>query len=217
MLQEIVQRLDWTQIVIFLLAAVGTALSVRYRAKIAAWRVLWRDVLDGLRQIPDMKADLKGIRFYVAPNGGGSLMDAVARTELSVCELKEQVELVVQTMWVEHDSDDAIGRFHCNEAGENTYVNQVYARWLGVGKNELLGWGFLNFIHPDDVDRVRKYWDLCRAERRQYRIRHKLKAADDDVIDVEVMATPIPEQGAAKRWIGSIRKVDHAPRPSDPS
>lgn len=212
MLYQIFQQLDWTQIFLALVASVGGVVIVWYRKRLREWRKFWRSVLDGLRTIPDLEADVKGIRYYVAPDGGGSLMDSVKRTEAAVGTLTEQVDLVVQTMWAENDSDDDIGRFHCNGAGENTYVNQLYARWLGVGKSELMGWNYLNSIHPNDIDRVRKYWESCRSEHRQYRIRHQMIAADGEVIQVEVIASPIPEFPPIKRWIGSIRKVYDQPQ-----
>ena len=217
MLHEFISQLDLTQILLFVVTTVGGALLVWYRKRLAEWKKFWRGVLDGLRSIPALTADVKGIRHYVAPNGGGSLMDSVKRTETAVGALTEQVDLVVQTMWAENDSDDEIGRFHCNAAGENTYVNQLYARWLGVGKSELMGWKYYTFIHPDDLDRVRGHWHACRSEHRQYRLRHHMVAADGEIIEVEVIATPIPEAAPIKRWIGSIRRLDNDRRQPDPS
>lgn len=217
MLREFLSQLDLTQILLFVIPTVGGALLVWYRKRLAEWKKFWHGVLDGLRSIPELEADVKGIRYYVAPNGGGSLMDSAKRTEAAVGTLTEQVDLVVQTMWAENDSDDDIGRFHCNAGGENTYVNQLYARWLGVGKSELMGWKYLNFVHSNDVDRVRRYWETCRSERRQYRIRHHMVAADGEIFEVEVIATPIPESAPVKRWIGSIRRLDNGHRQPDSS
>ena len=217
MLREFLAQLDLTQILLFVVTTVGGALLVWYRKRLAEWKTLWRGVLNGLRSIPELKADVKGIRYYVAPNGGGSLMDSVKRTEAAISTLAEQVDLMAQTMWAENDSDDEIGRFHCNAAGEITYVNQLYARWLGVGKSELMGWNYLNFVHSNDIDRVRRHWETCRSEHRQYRLRYHMVAADGEIIEVEVIATPIPETAPAKRWIGSIRRLDRDRRHSDPS
>lgn len=217
MLREFLTQLDLTQILLFVVTTVGGAMAVWYRKRLAEWKKFWRGVLDGLRSIPELKADVKGIRYYVAPNGGGSLMDSVSRTEAAVNTLGEQVDLMTQTMWAENDSDDEIGRFHCNAVGENTYVNQLYARWLGVGKSELMGWKYLTFVHPNDVDRVRRHWDACRSEHRQYRIRHHMITADGESIEVESVATPIPESAPTKRWIGYIRRLDNDRHQSDPS
>ena len=215
-IREFLSQLDLTQILLFIITTVGGALLVWYRKRLAEWKKFWRGVLDGLRSIPELKADVKGIRHYVAPNGGGSLMDSVKRTETAVGTLTEQVDLMTQTMWAENDSDDEVGRFYCNAAGENTYVNQLYPRWLGVGKPELMGWKYLNFIHSNDVDRVRRHWEAGRSEHRQFRNRHQMVTADGEIIEVEVIATPIPEFAPIKRWIGSIRRIDNARRQPDP-
>jgi len=215
MLHEFVSQLDLTQILLFTITTVGGALLVWYRKRLAEWKMFWRGVFDGLRSIPELNADVKGIRHYVAPNGGGSLMDSVKRTEAAVGMLTEQVDLLTQTMWAENDSDAEIGRFYCNAAGANTYVSQLYARWLGVGKTELMGWNYLNFVHPNDVDRVRQHWETCRSEHRQYRSRHRMIAADGEIIEVEMIATPIPESAPIKRWIGSVRRLDSDRRQPD--
>ena len=217
MLHEFISQLDLTQILLFVVTTVGGALPVWYRKRLAKWMTFWRGVLDGLRSVPELRADVKGIRYYVAPNGGGSLADSVKRTEAAISTLAEQVDLMAQTMWAENDSDDEIGRFHCNAAGENTYVNQLYARWLGVGKAELMGWNYLNFVHSNDVDRVRRHWETCRSEHRRYHIRHRIVAADGEIIEVEVNATPIPESAPAKRWIGCIWRTDNDRRQPDTS
>lgn len=217
MLRDFIAQLDLTQLLIFVLTTVGGALLVWYRKRLAEWKTFWRGVLDGLRSIPELQADVKGICYYVAPNGGGSLMDTVKRTEAAISVLSEQVDLIVQTMWAENDSDENVGRFYCNAAGEVTYANQIYARWLGVGKAELMGWKYLNFVHPNDVDRVRRHWETCRSEHRQYRLRYRMVATDGEIIGVEVIATPIPESAPTKRWIGTIRRIDNDRRQSDPS
>lgn len=217
MLREFLTQLDLTQILLFAVTTIGGALIVWYHKRLVEWKEFWRGVLDGLRSMPELKADVRGIRYYVAPNGGGSLADSVRRTEAAVGTLSEQVDLMTRTMWAENDSDAEIGRFHCNAAGETTYVNQLYARWLGVGKSELMGWNYFNFVHPSDVDRVRRHWETCRSEHRRYRIRYRMVAADGEVIEVEVTATPIPESAPIKRWIGSIWRLDSDRRQPDPS
>lgn len=212
MFGELLYSLDWTQIVIAALTGFGSLLALWARRRLPAWRKFWRDVAEGLRAIPELRSDVKGIRYYVAPNGGGSLMDSMKRTEHAVGTITSQMDLMVQTMWAENDSDDNVGRFHSNAMGQNTYVNQTYARWLGVGKAELMGWSFINFVHPEDVEAVRRKWEECRTENRQYRNHHRMVATDGAVLDVEVVATPIPEALPAQRWVGSIRRAGNEHR-----
>jgi len=205
---DVLERLDITQILLFVIPSLCGAWVLWYRKHFPVWKKFWRDVFEGLRGIPALQAEVKGIRYYVSPNGGGSMMDSITHTEKVMAALVEQIDLVVQTMRAENDSDGFVARFYADGAGANTYVNRTYARWLGVGKTELLGWNYFNFIHLEDVDRVRQHWDLCRSECRHYRIRYRVVTADGESIDVEAAATPIPENAQTKRWVGSIRRLD---------
>lgn len=214
-MRDFINQIDLTQIIIFvIIPAIGSAF-VWYRKRIAEWRKVWGEVFSGLRDIPELKHDVKGICYYVGPNGGGSMMDSVQRTERVVGLLTEQIDLVVQTMLAENDADEDIGRFQCTADGGYSHVSQLYARWIGVGKKELLGWNYLNYIHPDDVERVRRAWDACRTENRQFRSRHRMVSAGGKIFGVEAIATPIPDSGPAKRWIGSIRRLENERRKTD--
>lgn len=199
--------LNWSQIIVALIVTFGGTLMVWYRAKMKTWAGAWKRVFVGLQAIPELQADVRGIRYFVSPNGGGSLMDSAKRMEEAISTLSERLEMLTQTVWAENDTDDSVARFHCGVGGENTYVNQTYARWVGVGKSELLGWNFLNVIHPQDVEHVRIHWDQCRREHRQYRMTHRVVTSGGSIITMAVTATPIPEGGVAKRWIGFARKV----------
>lgn len=209
MLTQILQQVDVTQLIIVSATAAGGALVVWYRKRIAGWRAFWRNVISGLHNITDLHNDVKGIRYFVGPNGGGSLMDSVKRTEKVVGTLVEQMDIVVRTMLAENDSDDDVARFHCDADGSLVYANQLYARWLKIGKDELSGWNYMNYVHFDDIARVRRHWEICRNEHRQYRSLHRLVAADGEVFEVEVITTPIPETSPAKRWVGAIRRTDN--------
>ena len=200
--------LNWSQIIVALIVTFGGALMIWYRERIKAWRALWHDVFDGLRAIPSLQADVKGIRFFVSPNGGGSLMDASKRMEAALTVLTTRLQLLSETVVAENDTDEDVARFHCAPSGENIYVNQTYARWLGVGKNELLGWNFLNVIHPEDVGRVQRHWEQCRRERRHYKQCHRVIASNGEVLSLVVSVAPIPEEGELLRWIGHAKKVD---------
>lgn len=199
--------LNWSQIIVACIVTFGGAMLVWYRKRVLAWRAFWHGVLEGLRAIPALQEDVKGIRYFVSPNGGGSLMDFARRTETALATVSERLEMLAETVIAENDTDESIARFHCNVAGENIYVNQTYARWLGVGKAELLGWNFLNLAHPDDVEKVQAHWDQCRRENRQYRMTHRVIATNGTTFSIAVTVTPIPEGAQVKRWVGHARRV----------
>src|SRR3546814_4227828 len=86
----------------------------------------WHAISDGLRGLPELRDDVRGIRFYVAPNGGGSLSDAIARTESAVRALTEKTELMMQTAWADRDADDEVAQFHCCGERKSTRLNSSH-------------------------------------------------------------------------------------------
>lgn len=170
--------------VVTLLSTVAGALGtawVFFRKRIREW---WRPYREGLQ--------------------GAA---AVPRLQSSIGVVENAVRLMTMHIRAQGDTDIERGHFETDESGANTYVNLTYARWLGVGKAELLGWGWVNFIHPEDRARVRAEWEACRAEHRVYNLRFRMLDADGGTFMVDVMATPIPENPPAKRWLGVVRRV----------
>ncbi len=206
-LQEIMYSLDWTQIVVLLGGTAMTALAVVYRKKVASWRAWWQNFALSVNEFPLLLADVRGIRAYVSPNGGGSMMDAVSRTERAVHAVAEQVDLLMHTHFAELDINNDDLRFYSNEDGTNAFVSHSYAQRIGVDRQELLGWGWLNYVHPDDLASVRDHWDECRAQGRTYRRSHRFVDADGKVFAAEVTAVPIPRTLPIRRWIGLVREL----------
>lgn len=159
-----------------------------FRKRLKAWWGPYRKGIDGMAEMPSLRKSMDAGRQEIAG-------------------LSQQVGMMNLMMRARGDINIEAAEFECAADGSNTYVNQTYARWLGVGKSELLGWGWVNFVHPDDRDAVRREWDLCRAEHRVYNRRHRIVDSDGDAILVDTLATPIPEAPPAKQWIGVMRRV----------
>lgn len=152
-----------------------------FRKRIKQWWSPFQDAIEGAKQLPRLTTDVE--------------------------TLTRMVHLQTMHLRARSDTDIATAQFETDAEGANTYVNLTFARWLGVGKNELMGWGWVNFVHPDDRIRVRAEWDLCREEHRKYSIRFRMLDSGGEVITVDVLAIPVPESPPAKQWLGVIRRV----------
>ncbi len=170
--------------VVTLLGSVATGLGAIWlfaRKQIAAWWQPYKNGFEGAAQVPALKNDVE--------------------------HMSASLSLLTLHVRARGDIDIETAQFESNADGANTYVNLTFARWLGVGKAELLGWGWINFVHPDDRIRVRQEWDACRLEHRKYSVRFRFLDPDGESFPVDVLATPIPEAPPAKQWIGVIRRV----------
>lgn len=217
MFSDLIASIDWTSVLIWTLGLAGSALAaaaVWYRKKLREWKEFWQAILQGLSSLSVLQKKVNAMEEYLTPNGGGHLPDAVGRIEESMALMKAELKsmddaiyMIVATIQAEDDADALTARFDCSETGENTYVSQTYARWLKVGTEDLMGWNYMNYVHPDDRAQVTRLWDICREQHRIYENRHRMVAADGEIIEVSVIATPIPRHPPARRWIGIMRKA----------
>lgn len=165
------------------------------------------------QQIEKLAAAVGGIEKQVRPNGGGSLMDAVTRIE--TCSLQhgaaiEEVRASITSIdaIVRAQSDLAVdGSFECDPTGANTWVNMTYARMLGVGRLDLLGNAWKNYVSPEDRPVFLPANAAALAEHRTFSGRCRMVRSDGDIIEVDVTIIPFPERPPAKRWFGKIRLV----------
>jgi len=154
----------------------------------------------------DVQGTVAAIAKEVQPNGGGSLADAVRRTESAMREHGAALQEVRGILRVQADfSED--GAFQCNPAGSFSFVNLPLARLLGVGKDELKEHRWKNFISPQDVARFLTEMGAALAEHRPFNGRCRMVRSDGDLIEVDVTMYPDPERPPAERWFGKIREV----------
>lgn len=197
----------------WLVPAALTTLALWWAVKrkaIAAWRDRRRkrqEAFDAmLAAWPEHCRSVECISKEVSPNGGGSLADAVRRTESSLRDMGDTVGEIRGVLRTQSDlSDD--GQFQCEPSGRNTFVNLTYARMLGVGKADLMGAQWKNYIAPEDRDRFLAANMTALEEHRPFNDRCRMIRSDGDPIEVEVTMYPDPERPPAQRWFGRIREV----------
>jgi len=78
--------------------------------------------------------------------------------------------------------------------GRLTYVNDAVARVMGYSPEEMVGLLYLQIVHPDDRERVRRaFTDEILAGARSASLEFRILAAHDRVIWVRVVANPLFE------------------------
>ena len=135
------------------------------------------------------------------PNGGSSLAD--------------QVQVVITKL--EHHSgrvrafnrDAHEGMFESSPTGECVWVNRTYCRITERTESEVLGWGWLNTLHPEDEEAVREHWNDCVKEGRDYSRTQRFITPSGETILASVRAQPIRDsKGNLLGLMGFLRKVE---------
>lgn len=119
-------------------------------------------------------------------------------------ELSDEVHLLVMKMQARWNTAPE-AMFECDRDGRNVEVNRAYARMLGATDDELRGYGFINFIHPDDRATVRAEWEACRREHRTYEVRHRMVTSAGKVLQVVTTCCPVPDAPPPRAWMGTVR------------
>lgn len=125
----------------------------------------------------------------------------------SLSHIRESLAIVAGTLRMQADAAEDVGYFECDAEGRNVYVSSTYARWMGCSKDELLGWGFLTYTHPDDRDMVAREWERCRRQHTDYRARPRMGPPGGPYRTYDVILRPIPDAPPALAWTGMLRPV----------
>lgn len=134
----------------------------------------------------------------------GQQLEALSTLEPAIKGVHLSVNLLHLRMGARADHSKAA---ECDFAPDfrMTSVNATLARRLGVGKSELLGFGYLGFIIQADMSAFRQEWTLCAAEHRPFQgVLRWRRPVDGVVLRMQWVLTPIPEPPATpiQQWLG---------------
>lgn len=87
--------------------------------------------------------------------------------------------------------------------GEFVTPQPGWSAFTGQNFEELLGWGWLNAIHPDDQPETARLWSAAVANKTTYRVEHRLRRYDGEYRHMSVWAVPVMQHdGQVREWIG---------------
>ncbi len=197
------------------LAAAGALLALiggkRTLAALTRWRdAFWSAVVAPWSQGPRSAAALEEFRAKssarmdeilseLRPNGGGSLRDAIARIETQNAIALGRIDLVVVAL------GDQVAGYETDAAGLCVWTSPAYCALVARSPNELLGWGWITALHPDDADHVRDNWRSSVEDRRTYEQRFRMIRPDGQAIPVVSRASPIFAGPRLVGWSGLVR------------
>lgn len=158
----------------------------------------------GRKEIDDVRQSIvdlsKFIKEKLSPNGGSSPIDAINRIETRqiVNEARHNALL----------DNSGQGVFFCSLNGQNTWVNRTYARFLGCGATELLGFGWKKFIQTHELERYTKVWKAAFEDGCEFEDIVEFIDIHHEKIKLAIIVTAIKnEKGATTSYIGQLSRV----------
>jgi PAS domain S-box-containing protein len=88
-----------------------------------------------------------------------------------------------------------------------------WCAYTGQSLDKLKNFGWLEALHPDDIDHVGRVWNQARETKTFYTVEYRIRAADGTYRYFDVQGVPIlAEDGSIREWIGACADIDERKR-----
>jgi two-component system CheB/CheR fusion protein len=138
-------------------------------------------------------------------------VDGVVVTFTDVTASKRAEEAVRESERRQREILDAIPPlvWTCQPDGACDWLSGQWLAYTGAAEREVLGFGWLQQVHPDDRDRVAAAWRAAGASAAPFEDQLRLRRADGAYRWFQTRATPLRDaDGRVVRWFGSSSDVD---------
>jgi PAS domain S-box-containing protein len=140
---------------------------------------------------------------------------AISDVGTSLVGLREQVEglkssvdsknsAIVAKFTAMLDQPSMPPLFETDPSGECIWVSASYIAMTGRPLSELLGWGWTNAIHSEDVEEVRAAWNMAVVDERIFEHSYRFKSVNGTITKVHCRATPIINDKEITGYIGVV-------------
>lgn len=137
------------------------------------------------------------VKEKLSPNGGSSPVDAIKRIEDRQLASDARANALL--------NDSKLGIFYCNLEGKNVWVNRTYARFIGCGVDELLGFGWKKFIKTDELERYSKIWRTAFQDGCEFEETVEFINVDHQRIKLHISVSAIKDtKGNTASYIGQV-------------
>jgi len=95
--------------------------------------------------------------------------------------------------------------------GACDYFSAQWTQYTGVAESELLGWRWMDVLHPDDRHSTRQLWTDSVAERHAYDVEYRVRRHDGVYRWFKTRGVPVRDsKGNIVNWFGSCTDITDA-------
>jgi PAS domain S-box-containing protein len=92
--------------------------------------------------------------------------------------------------------------------GECDYFSAQWTNYTGVKEIDLLGWRWMDALHPDDREPTRQFWTESVAGRHPYDVEYRIRRSDGSYGWFKTRGTPIRDaDGSIVKWFGTCTDI----------
>jgi PAS domain S-box-containing protein len=88
------------------------------------------------------------------------------------------------------------------------YFSTQWTNYTGVAERDLLGWRWMETLHPDDREPTRRFWTESVAGRQPYDVEYRIRRSDGTYGWFKARGTPIRDtEGRIAKWFGTCTDI----------
>jgi diguanylate cyclase (GGDEF)-like protein/PAS domain S-box-containing protein len=123
---------------------------------------------------------------------------------------RRRQELTLRTQQAELvAANDAspLGLFRTGPDGSCTYVNRTYEEMSGLTREQALGDGWIQSIHPEDRLQIFQAWGQASRNNQPYQGIYRFRHTNQRIVWVSVKTAPILVDGQGEGYVGSVDDI----------
>src|SRR6201997_2561899 len=125
---------------------------------------------------------------------------ALHKLNRELAQRNQELDAIVQT------APDII--FSRNPDGSRDYLSSRFYEYTGAPPDAGVGFGWLEYVHPDDRDQAQEQWLSCVHSGNAYDCVYRLRAADSQYRWFRARAVPLREShGNIVKWYGTCSDI----------
>jgi PAS domain S-box-containing protein len=122
--------------------------------------------------------------------------------------LQLNVELVGKNQELDaivHTAPDII--FSRKADGSRDYISDRFYEFTGAAPGSANGFGWLDYVHPEDQQKAMADWLLCVESGANYEVEYRMRAKDGNYRWFRARAVPIRNDGTILKWYGTCSDI----------
>ena len=123
-------------------------------------------------------------------------------------QLRLNMELVGKNQELDaiiHTAPDII--FSRKADGSRDYISDRFYEFTGASPGSANGFGWLDYVHPDDKEKAMGDWMRCVESGANYEVEYRLQSRDGAYRWFRARALPIREDGKIIKWYGTCSDI----------
>lgn len=206
--RDFLQSLDTTQIFLTAVGSAGAAfLWVKRRyISIGEWRKMREARRLAFNELPSRVSDFAKLLDDVRTQSERTL--GVLDSHTKTLDNQNRVLSNISAMIHGEMELDPTPRFICDSDGRNLNVNTAYARLVGGGRDELMGFGYQRFIPNELNPGYTTDFNSATEQHRSFERAVRIRRSDGSELLAQVRIVPHPEnEPPAHYWVGVVTAV----------